>query len=191
MINPKETLTALYDEVLEWCHGRIWYARLPFLLYFAYVLVRHLHDPIYNSVLGGLNLGIHELGHVVFSPFGQFLQIAGGTFLQCLIPIAGMINFYVQKDFFSITLCFGWLSTNFFHIATYISDTYDKALPYVAIGGAGEAVHDWEYLLSEFGLLGSYQQVAWCMRAIAVMLMLVCLGSGLWLSWQMKKYKAA
>ena len=32
-----------------------------------------------GSLLDGVNLAIHETGHLVFGPFGEFIGFAGGT----------------------------------------------------------------------------------------------------------------
>ena len=92
-------LTSLRDDAIEWCQGKNWLVRLPLLLFFVYVLIRHLSDPLYASILGPLNLGIHELGHLVFGFMGQFLGVAGGTLLQLIIPVFAVYNFYRQSDF--------------------------------------------------------------------------------------------
>ena len=118
------------EEAIEWCRGRNWIVRAPLLAYLVYVLVRHVSDPLYSSILGGLNLGIHELGHMVFSFLGQTMMIAGGTIMQLAIPVFAVFNFYRQRDYFAIAVSFGWLSTNFFNIATYIADARRQELPF-------------------------------------------------------------
>ena len=35
---------ALHDNIVKWCRGRMWYVRLPILIWFAYILVNHLAD---------------------------------------------------------------------------------------------------------------------------------------------------
>ena len=137
-------MNALMQEAIEWCKGKNWMVRAPLLAYFAYVLFRHLSDPLYSSIIGGINLGIHELGHMVFGIFGQGISVAGGTIFQLALPVFAGFNFYRQRDFFAIALSFGWLSTNFFNIATYIADARRQELPLVSIGG-GAVWHDWEY----------------------------------------------
>ncbi|UCC95233.1 MAG: hypothetical protein JSW40_00370, partial [Candidatus Omnitrophota bacterium] len=122
-------LSSMYNEAIEWCRGKRWWWRSLLLVWFGYVLIRHLRNPYYESILGALNLGIHELGHVIFSPFGQFMGTAGGTIFQCFAPIFALFNFYRQNDFFSITLSFGWLSTSLFDVATYVADGRAMSLP--------------------------------------------------------------
>jgi len=180
-----EFLISLKDDALEWCKGKNWLVRLPLLLFFVYVLVRHLSDPLYSSILGGLNLGIHELGHFVFGFMGEAMSVAGGTLLQLAIPVIGIFNFYRQEDFFSIALCFGWLSTNFFNVATYVADARRLELSLVSPFGGDNVIHDWEYLLSKFNLLQHDTVLAGIIRGLAVISMLVCFTAGAWLLWQM------
>ena len=87
----------------EWAAGRSATLRLLLWGYFVYAFVRHLGDPLYKSLFGALNLGVHELGHVIFSPFGQFLSIAAGSFVQCLVPGVSFFMFYRQRDFFAVS----------------------------------------------------------------------------------------
>ena len=159
--------------------------RLPFLLWFVYVLVRHLLDPMYSSVLGPLNLGIHELGHVIFGFMGQFIGIAGGTILQLFVPIFAVWNFYRQNDFFSIALSFAWLSTNLFSVATYVADARALELPLVTPFGGDSVVHDWEYLLSTMNILEYDTVIGGVFRVLAIISMLACFTAGVWLLWQM------
>ncbi len=178
-------LVRLKNEAIEWCQAKSWLIRLPFLLWFSYVLIRHLSDPVYSSILGGLNLGIHELGHVIFGFTGQFLGVAGGTIFQLFVPLFAVWNFYRQNDFFSIALSFGWLSTNLFSVATYAADARKLELPLVSPFGGDSVVHDWEYMLSAMNILEYDVLVGWIFRVLAMISMLVCFTAGGWLLWQM------
>ena len=40
-----------------------------------------------NSFLHLINLLFHEAGHIIFSPFGQFMTMLGGSLMQVLVPI--------------------------------------------------------------------------------------------------------
>lgn len=176
-----EFLISLKDEAIDWCKGKNWMVRLPFLLWFVYVLVRHLLDPMYASILGPLNLGIHELGHIIFGFMGQFLGVAGGTIFQLFVPIFAVFNFSRQNDFFSIALSFGWLSTNLFSVATYVADARALELPLVSPFAGDSVVHDWEYLLSTMNVLEYDMVIGSIFRVLAVISMLVCFIAGAWL----------
>ena len=179
-------------ESLEWCRGRSWVVRLPLWLYFVYTLSRHLGgtEP-YRSIFDGINLGIHELGHVIFRPFGEFLTIAGGTIAQCLAPIAAGIVFHRQRDFFAITVAVCWLATNLWGVAVYVGDARALALPLVAPGmgmmpaGDGPILHDWNHLLGVTGLLRHDQTIAFFLRGAALAVMSLGLAGGAWLMVQM------
>ncbi|UCC95955.1 MAG: hypothetical protein JSW40_04195, partial [Candidatus Omnitrophota bacterium] len=54
---------------------------------------------------------------------------------------------------------------------------------------AGAMIHDWNYLLSRMGLLAYDARIAFFIRVGAVLSMLVCLVSGGWLLWQIKRQK--
>ncbi len=176
-----------YSEAVEWCRGRGWKWRLLLLIGFGYILYRHLSDPLYTSIIGGLNLGIHELGHMLFSIFGEFIGILGGTILQLLAPIFGMINFYRQRDFFAIALCFGWLSTNLFNVSVYVSDARSMELPLVAVFGNENTLHDWNYLLNKLNILQFDSSLAFLIKFCAILAMLICFFLGGWLLFQMRK----
>ncbi|HQO37576.1 MAG TPA: hypothetical protein PLP56_00765 [Candidatus Omnitrophota bacterium] len=176
-------IAALIREAADWCRGRNWLVRAPLLAYFAYAFMRHLHDPLYTSVIGALNLGIHELGHLVFGFMGEAMMIAGGTIAQLSVPVFAVFNFYRQRDFFAIALSFGWLSTNFFNVAAYAADARRQALPLVGIGDS--AYHDWEYMLGKTGLLECDAVIAGIIRLFGLISMIICLAAGSWLLWQM------
>lgn len=159
--------------------------RLPFLVWFGFVFVGHLKDPEHGSILSFLNLGIHELGHTVLMWAPQFVCVAGGTIAQLAAPIFGLWNFYRQDDFFSMALCFGWLSTNLFSVSNYMADATTMQLTLVSPFGSEGIIHDWNYLFTHMGLLAYDQQVAAVVYLIGIVSMLICFISGGLLLWQM------
>ena len=153
----------LLAEVRRGCAEAEWLPRLPIWLGVVYLTFRYLTDVHYRSLFGGLNFGIHEAGHVVFGPFGMLLGIAGGTLLQLAAPIAAGVVFLRQRDWFAITVALAWLGTNGFEIATYAADARSQALPLLGLG-AGEPIHDWNFLLGRLGLLHADHAVAGLFR---------------------------
>ncbi|MGC9314218.1 MAG: hypothetical protein ACP5G4_01175 [bacterium] len=177
-------IARFFKNAREWAEGRLPFIRLALLLFFAYIWFRHQNDWLYNSIFKGLNLGIHELGHFLFQPFGKFLFVAGGTIAQCGAPIIGMAMFARQRDYFGIAVAFGWLSTNFYDVATYSADARMRELPLVSPFGM-EAQHDWTYLLGELNLLARDQAVGIFFRRLGWGSMLICLLFGAWLVFHM------
>ncbi|HUL41136.1 MAG TPA: hypothetical protein VLV32_04425 [Burkholderiales bacterium] len=182
-------LLALRDDIENWCQGKIWYWRALFLLWLAWVGIEHIRDPLYTSLFGGLNLGIHEMGHLVFRFDGEFLMVAGGTILQLAAPLASAVMFLRQPDYFALSVCGAWLSTNLYNVATYIGDARAQELPLVSLG-RGEIIHDWHYMLSHLHLLAWDTRFASFTRLMAFLAMWGSIAFGVWILWKMAKSKA-
>ncbi len=109
-----------------------------------------------SSFLHNVNLVFHEAGHVIFSPFGRFIHVLGGTLGQLLIPFIVLCAFLLKnRDAFGASVGLWWLGQNFMDIAPYVNDARDLKLPLLG-GVTGRDVldyHDWEYLLGKPGLL--------------------------------------
>ncbi len=176
-------------EALDWARGRSGWPRLPLLLWFAYILVRHLREPRYESLFGGLNLGIHELGHLVFAPFGEFVGVAGGTILQLAAPLVAGALFRRQRDWFAMAVASCWLSTNLFSVARYAGDARARRLPLVS-PTSGDPLHDWGFMLGRLGLLRRDTVIAGGLRFLAIVAMLAGLAAGGWLVWHMVRGSA-
>jgi hypothetical protein len=178
----------LIDEAKAWCVGKQWWWRLLFVIWFSSLFLGLLKNPDNANLFGMLNLCIHEGGHLIFAWSGQFWHVAGGTIVQLAAPIYGMWNFYKQKDFFSIALCFGWLSTNLFNVSHYMADARTMKLELVSVGYyGGDIIHDWNYLFGHLGLLPYDQVVAGFVWLLGVSSMLFCLLASTWMLWQMMK----
>jgi hypothetical protein len=121
-----------------------------------------------------VNLAFHEAGHLFLAPFGETLHILGGTLVQLAVP-AGLAAYFLraQRDRFAAAACVWWAGENLVHIAVYMADARDLALPLV---GGGE--HDWNTLFYSFGLLGqdSVAAIAGVTRALGFLVMWGALG---------------
>ncbi|PCJ65389.1 MAG: hypothetical protein COA73_02635 [Candidatus Hydrogenedentota bacterium] len=166
-----------HGEMVEWCGGRMWLFRALMLVWFGYIFVRYLANPQYHVLFDGINLGIHELGHFIWAPFGEFMAFLGGSLTQCLAPVISVAVFYRQRDFFGMAFCFGWLSTNLYGVSVYAGDAQAQLLPLVS-PSSGEPLHDWFYLLSQTGLLEYDGVISMLIRIGAACAMLVFLVMG-------------
>ena len=104
-----------------------------------------------------VNLPFHEVGHIIFRPFGAFMTSLGGTLGQCLMPLICLSVLLLKtRDCFGAAMALWWFGQNLFDIAPYINDARSLSLPLVG-GNFGYSspygFHDWEYLLTEMGLL--------------------------------------
>lgn len=181
---------ALAEDALSWCEGRLWWWRAPILAWLVWISVRHLADPLYQSLFGGLNLGIHEGGHLVFGWAPQFVMAFGGTLLQCAAPVASAWMFLRQPDYFAVPVCGVWLADNLYGVAAYMGDARAQELPLVTVGG-GEAEHDWGYMLGSLGLLKLDTTFAAFLRLAAFALAWSSLAAGGWILWKMARSAAA
>lgn len=98
--------------------------------------------------LDGVNLLIHEAGHVVFGPLGETMAVAGGTILQLFFPLAFVFHFWRRGRRFEAAVCGVWASESFMYTARYLGDARMQELPLI-----GGHIHDWNYLLGQAGLL--------------------------------------
>ncbi len=178
------------DEIEEWCGKRAGLPRALLLLWLAAILVYLWQDPAQRGLLdwpnlfSGINLGIHELGHMLFAPLGMFMGVLGGSLTQCLAPLAGMVSLYRQRDYFGLVVCCGWLSTNFFGVATYMADAQVQLLPLVS-PFSGHPLHDWNYLFTSLGWIAGCEEIGFALKLMGAATMPVALGSGSWLVWRM------
>ncbi len=173
----------------EWARGRSWAVRLPLLLYFGWVFRHHLNNPFYNSLVGGINLGIHELGHFLWAPLGEFWGVLGGSLTQCLVPLIVAVLFYRQRDYFAIAIALCWLSTNLFNVATYAADGLTQQLPLVSPVG-DDPIHDWGYLLGRWEKMSKAREIGAAFRSAASVAMSTGLLGGAWILWRMHVLKA-
>ena len=109
---------------------------------------------INGSFMHNIVLPIHEAGHVLFMPFGEFLCVLGGSLFQVALPLAiGAAFLLRQRDAFGAAVCLWWAGASVVDVAPYIWDSLNPQL--ILIGGhTGETgPHDWIYLLDRLGAM--------------------------------------
>jgi hypothetical protein len=183
---PRSWWERTREDARAWAAGRLWWPRALLLLYLAYAGWRHLTDPEYGSIFSGITLAIHELGHVVFGPFGEWLAVAGGSITQLAAPAAAAWLLYRQRDYFGVAVGGAWLSMSLSNLAVYVADARAEALPLYSLGG-GDVVHDWHYLLGSVHLLAHDTQIAGLVRFAAFVALALSVGLGAWLCVVMRR----
>lgn len=124
-----------------------------------------LSSPGTYRLIDNVDLAIHETGHLVFGPFGEFLGALGGTLFQIIVPIAFVVYFVRYGDRHAASVTLWWVAQNCWNISVYVRDARAQLLPLV---GGGE--HDWAYLLWQLGLLEQDQGIARGVHAIGVVI---------------------
>ncbi|MBK9161159.1 MAG: zinc ribbon domain-containing protein [Nitrosomonadales bacterium] len=144
----------------------------PFLFGYDY-----RYGEINGSFMHNIILPIHEAGHVLFRPFGEFMTMFGGSLFQILLPLAIGVAFIVKnRDNFGASVLLWWAGASLVDLSPYIYDAWEPQL--VLIGGstgAENGPHDWIYLLGMTGHLGSAQTLGAFVHAIGGLVMLPAL----------------
>ena len=118
-----------------------------------------------------INLPIHEAGHILFRILGEFMGIAGGSLLQILIPTIFFGYFVYYKKPFSAAIVLFWIGNNFLDVYVYANDAVVMQLPLLSgLTGAEGGFHDWNYILTETGLLDKTNLIAKLLRFTGTLL---------------------
>jgi hypothetical protein len=132
-------------------------------------------NQVGESFMHWINIPFHEAGHVLFSPFGRFLHVLGGTLGQLLIPFVVLCSFLIKRDHFGASVGLWWLGENFLDIAPYVDDA--RAGQLILLGGVtGSEVkgyHDWEVILTSLGWLRYDHLIARFSIGIGIIIMVL------------------
>ncbi len=134
-------------------------------------------EVISGSFLHVVDLVFHEAGHVIFSPFGPFLTVLGGSLFQVLVPIVCAVALYrTAGDRFGAAVAAWWAGQNLVDLAPYIGDARALQLPLLG-GHTGAEVegHDWEAILQTLGWLQHDRALAAGAHVAGVVIMVAAL----------------
>ena len=70
------------DPERRWDYPRL--ALTSVLAVYGWFLATH---PGHFGFVDNIDLAIHETGHLVFAPFGEFMNVLGGTLFQLIVPL--------------------------------------------------------------------------------------------------------
>ncbi|HEX8175092.1 MAG TPA: hypothetical protein VF543_08235 [Pyrinomonadaceae bacterium] len=115
------------------------------------------------------NLVMHEAGHIIFMPFGQFMTIAGGSLFQVIVPAVFAFYFYYQKKQFSCALVLFMVGESLLNVSVYAGDAALMQLPLL---GGDDSIHDWNWMLDSLNLLERTREIAGAIRALGVLAIL-------------------
>lgn len=120
-------------------------------------------------LLGGVDLGFHELGHMLTYIFPDIISALMGSVFQVAIPLGLAAYFGLRRrDLLAAGLCLAWAGTSAVDVSVYIADAPFQRLP--LIGGS----HDWAYLLgpAAFDNMGGAASIAGNVKAVGAFLIL-------------------
>ena len=104
-------------------------------------MVRNAQTPI----LEFLDIAVHEVGHKLFSPFGELIMLIMGTGIQVLFPLVVGVVFAVWKhNLIAWGICWAWAANAMCDGARYI---YDAPRGELMLLGGGDGLGDWSRIL--------------------------------------------
>ncbi len=133
---------------VQYSHGRVGklLAALVGTLYSLYYASTS-HDWHF---IDNVDLIIHEAGHVIFSFFGTFIYILGGSLMQVAFPCVFVVYFAIRRNYFAASFILLWVGMSTINVSVYASDAIAQQLPLL---GGDSTTHDWHAILNTLGLL--------------------------------------
>ena len=145
----------------------------------VFLLALLYSEPGFIVILDHANLLFHEAGHPLVGLFSARLEPYGGTMGQLAFPIVLLVACWRKGQVFGVAASGIWFFENWFNIARYMADARALELPLV---GGGD--HDWNTILSRWGLLQWDVQLAACLRIFAWLGLAATCGWLGWRAWQ-------
>jgi hypothetical protein len=169
-----EVLEEDWEPVARW-------ALVAWVVFYALFLYQAERGQGILLLIDGVFVPIHEGGHLLFRFFGQWIYIAGGTFLQLFVPFALATYFTFRRQPMGTAFCAFFFFEQFLPIARYMADARAQDLPLLTVGDSDYIIHDWNYLFGSLGLLQHDVQIAHFVRTLGWLGMI---GTVLWLVWR-------
>jgi hypothetical protein len=141
-------------------------AAIAWIVFYALMLWSAATGGTLASLMDLVFVPIHEGGHLLFRFFGEWIYVAGGTFLQLFVPLALAIYFIFQRQLAGTAFCAFFFFEQFLPVAVYMADSHCQCLTYVTVGDSDTVIHDWYYLFSGVGLLAHDTQIAAVVRSL-------------------------
>ena len=134
-----------------------------------------------ESFMHNINLPLHEEGHLIFSPLGEFMTVLGGSLFQVLMPLICAVAFLLKnRDPFGASVGLWWAAQSLMDVSPYIDDARDLQL--VLLGGVTgaevEDYHDWERILRWLNLLPYDHTIAALAKGLGSVAMILALAWG-------------
>lgn len=141
------------------------YPKLIFAALMSLYFLSIAYNPLAGCFLDIVDLPIHETGHLLFRMFGEFMMVAGGSLFQVILPAVFVGYFVWHKKYYSAGIVLFWVGQSIINVFIYASDAVVMQLVLTSgTTGSEGGFHDWNYLLTKTGLIGSTKTVAALIR---------------------------
>lgn len=127
-------------------------------------------------LLGLVDLGFHELGHLLTYPFPDVVTAMMGSVAQVAVPLGVALYFlFLRRERLSAALCLAWAATSAQNVSVYIADAPVQTLPLL-----GEGEHDWAFVLGRFHAIDSAATIAAVVKGFGLALLFASLAVCIW-----------
>ena len=130
----------------------------------------------WTPFLSGVDLGIHEFGHLLTMWAPPLVVASAGSVLQVLVPLGLAAYFGWRGDLFAVALMFAWAGESLNNVSVYIYDATRLALPLWGDTDGSAAGHDWANILTELNLIPHTDAIAYAVRGGSVLLFVAAFG---------------
>ncbi len=146
------------------------YPKLMFAILMSIYFLWIAYAPLNGSFLDLVDLPIHETGHLLFRPFGEFLMIAGGSLFQVILPAIFVGYFFWYEKYYSAAIVLFWVGQSILNVFVYAADAVVMQIVLTSgLTGSEGSFHDWNYLLTATGLINSTKIVAGLIRILGTL----------------------
>jgi hypothetical protein len=127
-------------------------------------------------LLGLVDLGFHELGHLLTYPFPDVVTALMGSVTQVAVPLGLALYFlFLRREPLGGSLCLAWAATSAHSVSVYIADANRQSLPLL---GAG--LHDWAFVLGRFGALEHAPAIAASVNTLGGAMLFAAFAACVW-----------
>jgi hypothetical protein len=141
-----------------------------------FAFVRSTRVPFLSLV----DLGFHELGHMLAMWTPKLLYFAMGSITQIAVPLALAAYFFlIKRDVVGGGLCLAWAGTSAQNVSIYVADAPYQLLP--LIGGK----HDWAFILgpAHLNMLASAHTIAGAVKVFGLLCLMAGFAACCWTAW--------
>lgn len=171
---------------------RISYPKLIFAVLMTVYFLSIAYDPMDGSFLDVVDLPIHETGHLIFRPFGEFMTIAGGSLFQLIVPAVFVGYFWWNEKYYSAAIVLFWVGQSLINVYIYAADAVVGQLVLTSgLTGSEGGFHDWNYLLTTLGLLDSTKTVAAIIRVAGTLTILAAAAGSIFYAFNSREEEIA
>ena len=161
------------------------YIKLGFAVLLAVYFLSIAYNPMAGSFMDMVVLPIHETGHLVFRILGEFIGIAGGSLFQVIFPAVLVGYFFWNEKCYSAAIVMFWVGQSIINVYIYAQDAVVMQLILTSgITGSEGGFHDWNYMLTNLGLIGYTKSIAGMIRLVGTFTIIIAAVMSIYYSFQ-------